>query len=40
MIWLVLAVVIVMWIGVIWLLIGMLRFNRMDDDQDERDPYN
>ena len=40
MIWLGLAVVIVMWIGVIWLLIEMLGFNRLDDDPDERDPYN
>jgi len=39
-IWLGLAVVILMWVGVIWLLIGMLGFNRLDDDQDERDPYN
>jgi hypothetical protein len=39
-IWLGLAVVILMWIGVIWLLIGMLGFNRLDDDPDERDPYN
>jgi hypothetical protein len=29
-----------MWAFVIWLLIGMLGFNRLDDDPDERDPYN
>lgn len=40
MTWIVLAVVLVIWTAVIWLLCRMLGFNRLDDDPDERDPYN
>lgn len=37
MIWLGLVVVVAMWIFVFWLLGRMLN---VDDDPDERDPYN
>ena len=40
MTWIGLAVVLVIFVGVIWLLFRMLGFNRLDDDQEERDPYN
>ena len=36
--WLGLAVVLVIWAAVIWVLCRML--GRLDDDPDERDPYN
>jgi hypothetical protein len=38
--WIGLAVVLVIFVGVIWLLCRMLGFNRLDDDQEDRDPYN
>lgn len=40
MTWIGLAVVLVIFVGVIWLLFRMLGFNRLDDDPEERDPYN
>jgi hypothetical protein len=35
-----LVLVVAIWVAVIWLLVRMLGFNRLDDDPDERDPYN
>ena len=40
MIWIGLAVVLAIWAAVIWLLCRMIGFNRLDDDPEERDPYN
>ena len=40
MTWLGLALVLAIWVAVIWLLCRMIWFNRLDDDPEERDPYN
>ena len=40
MTWIGLAVVLVIWAAVILLLCRMIGFNRLDDDPEERDPYN
>lgn len=39
MTWIGLAVVLAIWIGVIWLLCRMLGFNRLDDDTDDQNTY-
>ena len=36
MTWLGLAVVLAIWVAVIWLLCRMIGFNRLDDDQDDQ----
>jgi flagellar biogenesis protein FliO len=38
--WIGLAVVLAILAAVIWLLCRMIGFNRLDDDPEERDPYN
>jgi len=35
-----LVLVVAIWTAIVWLLCRMLNFNRLDDDPDERDPYN
>ena len=40
MTWIGLAVVLAIWVAIIWVLTRILGFNRLDEDPEDRDPYN